>query len=246
MKYTQLPNAYINVKEHEISSSDTIENDLTTSMAIASRQSSTEKEARRIMQLHLLAKHPFLIQNEIFNLADISSGSKKSKLKKYLINRGWYKEHTLQHSRKKIIILEPLPKAYRECDVQKSKSFSKGGYLHEFCRQRVIEYFEELGFKAKNEYFLSNNKAVDILLTKEDETVFIEIGISSSKQELGNAIKNLSTSLIPTRLLMLCKDSKMKKKLESLIKAEEILEEFKKIISVELVGNYIKLYKSRG
>lgn len=204
-----------------------------------------DQEAKRVMQLHLLSKTRFLIQNEIFELAGISSGSQKIKIKKYLINKGWYKEHRLQKGRNKVVILEPLSSAYKVCNVPERSFPSKGGYLHQFCCHRILNHYKQKDYQFKIEYFLSNNKAVDLVLQKDKELIFIEIGISSAQNELENAVKNLSTELIPSSLIMACRDTQMKKALEKLVRNDPRLDTYRKIITTELAGNFIQTNKEK-
>jgi hypothetical protein len=117
---------------------------------------------------------------------------------------------------------------------------SKGGYLHQFCVYRIKERALRQGFTADVEFMLSNGKAVDLVLRREGEILFIEAATSEPmEKEVRNLVNNVTIELTPNQLIVAVKDTKMKRSLESLIAGSEELKMHLTKIRVVYAGDLI-------
>jgi hypothetical protein len=196
--------------------------------------------ALSVLRIWLSYKTPFLIQNEIFKICGIESGSKQAKIKRELIKQSFIVDHILQIGKARASVWEPTQKAYETLNIQMPKHHSKGGWLHQFLAHRISERAKEKDYTAAIEFYLSNNKAVDVVLRKPDNLIFIEIAISEPlEKEISNIIMDLETDLFPNKLILAVQNSKMRKKLEKLIADNSQLPKYKELITIELAGNLI-------
>lgn len=192
--------------------------------------------------LRIVLSHPtqFPIQTEISQLCGITSGSKLAKIKKHLKDQNLIIEHKLQIGKTYSSIWEPTDKAYNQLQIPKPQYHSKGGYLHQFLSNRIAKRAEQEGFKSDIEYSLPNNKAVDVVLRKPNQIIFIEIAISRPlEKEVINIIKDMETDLIPDRIIVAVQNYKMRAKLEKILSENSQLRIFQEIIIVKLAGNLI-------
>lgn len=117
---------------------------------------------------------------------------------------------------------------------------SKGGYLHQFCVYRIKERALRQGFTADVEFMLSNCKAVDVVLRKDEEVLFVEVAMSDPmEKEISNIAKDLASELTPNQVIVAVKDTRMKKTLESLIAGSEELQGHRGKIRVVYAGDLI-------
>jgi len=117
---------------------------------------------------------------------------------------------------------------------------SKGRYLHQFCVYRIKERALRQGFTADVEFMLSNGKAVDLVLRREGEILFIEAATSEPmEKEVRNLVNNVTIELTPNQLIVAVKDTKMKRSLESLIAGSEELKMHLTKIRVVYAGDLI-------
>lgn len=196
-------------------------------------------EAMRVIQTQILAGENPLIQSELFKAAKITSCSKQSKIKKFAINETLIKQHIIQIGKTFASVWEPLRKAYEVLNLPVIKYPSKGNFLHRFCCFNIQTHFKKLGYRAQIEYFLSNNKAIDLLLENDEEILFIEIANTKIESEQ-NILDDLTTPLIPSRLIICCKDSKLRNAQIRSINSNKKLDDFREKISVCLSGKFIQ------
>ena len=91
------------------------------------------------------------------------------------------------------------------------------------------------------ESFLSNGKAVDLVLRKDGEVTFVEIAISPPlEKEIKNIIKDLQGHPPPDRLVLVARDGKSKTKLMQLVEADDKLEPLRQKIEITLAGSFFK------
>lgn len=188
------------------------------------------------------SRKSFLTQGQIFNIAGIKSGSKQAQIKKILIREGLIVEHRLQVGKTFTSVWEPTEKAYKTIKHKRPKFKGKGGYLHQFIASHMKTWATNRDHKVKIEFFLSNNKAIDLVLQKQAETIFVEIAISPPlDKEVKNIKKDLETEIKPNQIILVVPNSKIKKKLIGLILSDKQLGNHVEQISVELAGDYIEV-----
>ena len=96
------------------------------------KESKSASNSRKVLPVWLNLKTPFLSQQEILDLLNITSGSIISRTKKELKINGYIKTHKLQIGKTHSSVWEPTEKAYKLVSLTKPKWESKGGYLHQF------------------------------------------------------------------------------------------------------------------
>lgn len=117
---------------------------------------------------------------------------------------------------------------------------SKGGYLHQFAAHHVKAWATANGYQSTTEFFLTNGKAVDLVLRRGAEIVFVEIGISEPlSKELCNIKKDTGSMIQPTAIWLLVKDSKSRAKVQKLLNESEIANSVTCPIEVKLIGSVI-------
>lgn len=182
----------------------------------------------------------FLALGQIFRAAGIVTGSKQTRLKNLGIRLGVIQEHRLQVNKTHVAVLEPTAKAYELVGKVRPQLPSKGGYLHQFIAHHVKEHALQQGYQVDVEFMLSNGKAVDLILRKGSEIIFVEIAVSPPlAKELENCVKDLSTDLQPDKLVILARDKKDRFELESLVFGDNRLVRYCDKIQVSLAGNFI-------
>lgn len=208
--------------------------------ATSEKSKDCSEPSHRLLQVWLNLDNPFLTQGELFEKLEINSGSKQAKVKKQLIQQNLIVDHKLQAGKTFVSVWEPTDKAYELVGIQKPRHRSKGGYLHQFIAHRIKEWAEKQGYKVDVEFFLDNNKAVDLALRKPNELVFVEIAVSPPlEKEVANILKDMSTELVPDRLLMVATDGKAKKELAQLVQGENQLDCVRNKIEISLAGAYL-------
>lgn len=196
--------------------------------------------AESLIKIWLNLPDRLITWRQLLNLTSITSGSTQSKLKYELIRLAYIVEHRLQVGKGFLIVPEPTEAAFRFAGVTKPKLNSKGGYLHQFVAHHIWMWAKKNGFTVDVEFFLSNNKAVDVVLRKHHQLLFIEIAISPPlEKEINNTVKDIGTELTPDRLLIATRDGKAKRKLEQLISADSRLGAYRDKIEVVLAGDFL-------
>lgn len=198
-------------------------------------------EELRILRAWLSHSTPFLILSQIFALAGTKSGSKQAKLKKSLIANNLVREHRIQKGKNYLSILEPLSKAFNLIGIEKPQFHSKGGWLHQFSAHHISQWAKSQGYLIGTEFQLSNGKAVDLVLRKDSEVLFVEIVNSKPyEKEVSNILKDTSTKLKCDKLILAVTDSKTRTKIEKLIKSDTRLDSIRELIDIQLIGLYVK------
>jgi hypothetical protein len=184
-----------------------------------------------------------MTQTRLLKSAGIVHGSRQKKVKQSVKARGLIEEHEIWKGRTRLIFWELTPKAYKLLGLNPPQENSNPGFLHQAITKHIEIYARKKGYEVHREWRLSNNRYVDVMIEKKEprEVVFLEIGMSSAENELNNAINDLSSEIIPNKLVLACKDKTMKKSLEKLIESESKLENHKAIIEVVLAGNFIQM-----
>jgi hypothetical protein len=201
------------------------------------------REALKVLKLQFSRAHPYIPQTQLFREAGISGGSRQMKLKKLLQNHGLIDLVEVQRGRSRLIFIKPTEKGCRAIDVELSLAEPKPGFLHRLFEKYIELHALKNGYRVFRQWRLHNNCLVDLMLEKDEprERIFIEIGASSAQNELNNAINDLSTEVMPDKLVMACKDKKMKNDLETLIGNEQRLIRHVSIIKVVLAGDFIQV-----
>lgn len=213
--------------------------------SVKQRRTVTEtfKSLAAVIKVWLNLASPFLFQGAIFRRAGITSGSAQAKLKKAALKLGLIIEHKLQFSKTMMSVWEPKEKAYQMAGIPRPQYRSKGGYLHQFMAHHVKQWAVKSGYKVEIEFVLANGKAVDLMLCKGDELIFIEIAISPPlEKEIMNIVKDCDTDLKPDQLRVLVKDRKTLKKLDQMITSDNRLAKYREKIQLELAGEYVGRY----
>ena len=187
-------------------------------------------------------KNPFLTESEIFDAADITSGSTKATSKRWLIEHGFIREYKIQRKKSFLSVWEPLALGYSQLRLTKPQYASKGGYLHQFAAHRIKNVLVKQGYDVTLEYMLPDTgKAVDLWAKREGEIIVGEIAIGPAlARELDNLYKDLAGSVLPDRLIVATVDGKMRRDLEKLIELDLYLSTFRDKISVKLIGDFIE------
>jgi hypothetical protein len=198
-------------------------------------------DALRPLRIQLSKPNPFLTESEIFEAADIKSGSTKAASKHWLIEHGFIRVYKIQRRKSFLSVWEPLEKAYVQFGLAKPQYASKGGYPHQFAARRIKNFLVRQGYDVTLEYMLPDTgKAVDLWARRDDETMAWEIAISPPmSKEIENLVKDFSSSTKPDRVVIATVDSKMRRELEALIAGELWLSAYRNVISLTLIGDCI-------
>jgi hypothetical protein len=195
-----------------------------------------------VLQVWLNLKKPFLLQGAIFEKAGITSGSGQAKIKNTLKQHHLIVEHKLQVGKTYASVWEPTSKAYEVIEISKPQFNSKGGYLHQFIAHHISEWATGKGYLVEVESQLSNGKAVDLILRKDNKLVFIEIAISEPlEKEISNIIKDFGVDSPSDRLILVVKDGKSLKKLAQLIDLDDRLKGIQNKVEVGLACSFMSL-----
>lgn len=207
-----------------------------------SRQRSSKllASAKSLVRLWLSLAHPFHSQGALFRKAGITSGSVQAKIKKDLLRFSLIIEHQLQIGKTKLSIWEPTDKAYDIVGMKKPRHKSKGGYPHQFIAYHMRIWAKEQDYSADIEFMLSNGKAVDLVLRKGSELIFVEIAVSPPLQkELTNIIKDFSSDMIPDSLVVAVVNGRTRNQLVKLIACDDRMASYRDRIQVVLAGDFI-------
>lgn len=183
---------------------------------------------------------PFLTQGEIFRISGIRSGSKQAKIKKRLLAEALISEHRLQRGKSYLVVWEPSQRAYELAGISSPTLSSKGGWMHKFAAFHISHWACAQGYKPETEFLLSSGKAVDLVLRKGSEIVFIEIAISKPlSKELRNIILDLQTNLKPDRIIIAVVDSKARTSMERILSSEGFSDSQSPEIKIQLIGSFV-------
>jgi len=184
----------------------------------------------------------FMPQGEIYDFCKIKGGAKKDSIKKEALKKQLVRIHQIQVDRTRRNYWENTPKIRELLNLPKPIIPSKGGFAHQLIAFYVSRWALQNGYRCKLEVQIgSNNKAVDALLTNDEETIIMEFCISEPiAKELINIEKDFASGFKFAKLIFLVKDSIMKNKLKRIIDSDLFTSSFRKKIEVKLAGNYMK------
>lgn len=191
----------------------------------------------RFLHLWLSMSSQFISQTALFQLAGISSGSKQKKWKQILLTNGIIIEHVLQKGKGKIVFWEPTMKAWEITGLSKPLQNSKGGFLHQGFANLIAKNAGEKGYRVEIESFMPNGKAIDIVLRRVEEEIWIELGMSTMEREVSGLLDDLASGMLPTKIILACKDGKMKVNLLELIAGEPQLAPFQDKLQILLAAD---------
>lgn len=201
--------------------------------------SKVSKDAIRLLKHWLSSPELFVPQSVLFRSFGITSGAKQAKLKHEVVAGGLVLTHDLPTRKNKWILWEATDKGWLVTGLEQPINKSKGGFLHQGLANLIAKTARKKGYRIEIESFQSNGKAIDLVLRKGEEVIWIELGMSDAENELSNVLKDLASGITPTKLIMACRDSKMKARLQELIAGEPSLVPFRDRIEVVLAGNLI-------
>lgn len=208
------------------------------------RSTGVSEAALSVLRVWLSQPEPFLIQSEKFAKAGIASGSKQKSIKMELLRQNLIREHKIQVGKGHVIVWEPTEEAYRVAGLSKPQFHSKGGWLHQWAVHHIRKWALANSYQATIEFLLDSGKAVDLVLTKGDGTLFIEVAISHPfSKELVNLRKDLRTGLKPSELIFAVQDSRSRAMLQNLIEQDLVPTPVIPKISVRLIGEFLELSK---
>jgi len=190
--------------------------------------------------LMLSKEHPFIPQTDLFKEAGITSGSMQIKYKNYYVTNSIAIIHEFQRKRGKIHFLEITKVGYNIIGTTPLTFSGKGGYPHSAGSKHAESWGVKEGYKVLKEWLLSNGKAVDLFLSKESTNIFIEIAITKI-ESVDNIIEDFTSNLVPDKLIIACKDSKIKKAQEKLISSDERLSAYRSKIDICYAGDFVQL-----
>jgi len=212
----------------------------------ASKSQKKNKVGSDIMLVFNYLSNPYTYafpQSQMFTNLGLSSGSKKNKIKKKLLANKWIEEHWLPRGRGKVCFWEITEKARKVFDLSELRVPGRGGFLHRVVGWHCHRWAVDNGYSCKLETHIgTNNKAVDALLIKDKEIIVMEFCMSEPvEKELSNIVKDFESGFDITKLKILAKDSKMKKKLEQAIAGDLQASLHKGKIEIMLAGEFIKI-----
>jgi hypothetical protein len=167
--------------------------------------------ALRIITAQNASDIPFLFRSEAAAIAGVKGAAtlqaaEKEALRSNIINR-----HEIAKAKTKIILWEITERGYELMKVARPKWKSKGEYRHKFCVHRIAHTFSQRGYDPAIEYRRQNGKLVDLRLSRDGETLCVEVCASFPvEKELINVEKNLDGSPTPTAMYLAVTDRRMK------------------------------------
>lgn len=200
-------------------------------------------EAETLLRLKNTIPNCFLSQGQTFHLVGIKGGAKMKSLKSELLKSQWIREHYLQVGKARVCFWEVAERARTDFDLPELKLRGKGGFIHQLVGYYVSIWARENGYDFKLEPQIGrNSKAVDVLLAKDSEVIIMEFCMSEPvSKELSNVVKDFDSGFKFSKLVVLCRDGKMRKKLEKTIADDLIASQYRDRIEVKLAGDYINL-----
>lgn len=194
----------------------------------------------RIIRAQSTHHIPFLLRSEAATLAGVKGAATLIQAEKVALAAHIIERHEIARAKTKVVLWEITNKGYEYLELAQPKWASKGGYKHKFCAHRIARAFSDRGYRTIIEYRRPNGKLVDLSLTKDNETTYVEICASYPvEKEIVNVEKNLDGAPVPTEMICAVTDRKMRRPLE------EALGEFTREssvvcpISVVLAGDLI-------
>ena len=124
---------------------------------------------------------------------------------------------------------------------------SKGGWLHKFAAFQISRWANTQGYLVDIEFLLPNGKAVDLILRRGNETIFVEVAISRPfKKEISNILLDTEIGLRFDRLIIAVADSKVKESIEKLLQNDSRVNIEQHNIEVQLIGRFVEIRHSNS
>ena len=166
------------------------------------------------------------------------SGRPGQQAKNELVALGWVKEHMIPRRGRPPILLEPLP-ALANATRKSLPSWGKGGFLHAFVAQTVMEKFRLAHYTGIQKEKFYGSKSIDIVATDSaGNLVGVEVSIS-----LTNLIDNFEKDfLVQPQLytvIAVCFDSKSVRQAQRAITFAPGLKPFLSRIQVEPIAKWL-------
>lgn len=206
----------------------------------ASSEGTQDSQTLHLLRLWLMGETSFRTLASLLKEAGITSGSAKKSMTEDLVRKDFARLHKLQRGKTRLLIPEPTDRAFGCLGLEKPSWPSKGGFVHQWLAHHYRVYGFRRGYRVAVEYFLENGKAVDVVMWTEDQVIFIEIVMSEPlEKELQNAIKDMSSPLVPNRIVFACRDGKMRRALSALITSDPRVVAFRDKLEVVVALDYL-------
>jgi len=174
--------------------------------------------ALKIIEAQTNNTTPFLFRSEAAGLANIKGAATLQSAEKEALMAKVIKRHEIAKAKTNIILWEITKRGYAMIKRERPKWKSKGDYRHKFCVYRIAYSFGQQGLRPTFEYRRPNGKLVDLLLSKDNESIYVEICASYPvEKELVNIEKNLDGPPTPTAMYFCVTDRKMKNSLKQVL-----------------------------
>lgn len=184
----------------------------------------------------------FIPQSELFKRFGITSGSIQNKITHLALTHGYIIRHPIQKAKSTSMYWEPTDKAWQLAGIPKPQQRGKGGYVHQSLAALIANNAKKKGYQIEIESFQQNNKAIDLVLRKDAELVFIEIAVSEPmEKEITNIVKNLDSGTVPTKFYIACLTSQSRIKMADIIHTQLENSSLKDNIEVVLALDLPKL-----
>jgi hypothetical protein len=194
-----------------------------------------KKTAMRLVMFWLNVTQRFIPQTELFKKAGVTSGSLQSRITHTALTLGLIIRHPLQKGKSILMFWEPTDKAWQLAGIPKPQQKGNGKYIHQYLAGIIAAEAKRKGYQVEIESFQQNNKAIDLVLRKGDEQIWVEIAVSEPLiKEINNSTRNFESGIVPSKFFIACLNSKMKNKMLELINNESEIEKYRDWIEVVL------------
>ena len=172
------------------------------------------ENALKIMTTQSFGYLPFLFRSEAAAIAGVKGAATLLAAEKEALRANIIQRHEIAKAKTRVIIWEITELGYTLMKRELPKWKSKGEYEHKFCVHRIAHTFGQRGYSTTIEYRRPNGKLVDLRLSKDDETIYVEVCASFPvEKELINVGMNLDGPPTPTAMYLSITDRKMKRPL---------------------------------
>jgi len=201
------------VSEWRSESKIAVEKRKTTSSAVIQRDRTNLQleNALKVITAQSFGYLPFQFRSEAAAMASVKGAATLQAAEKEGLRAGIIRRHEIAKAKTRVILWEITDRGYTLMNRERPKWKSKGDYKHKFCLHRIAHTYGQRGYHTTIEYRRPNGKLVDLRLSKDDETVYIEICASLPvEKELINVEKNLDGPPLPTAMYLSVTDRKMR------------------------------------
>jgi hypothetical protein len=188
---------------------------------------------------------PISSQQTISQTLNIHSGSTLSRIQGQGIKLDLINLHRIQQNKGYNLLWEAKSKAYSFLGLPLPTHSSIGGQLHAYLIKQIKNTIKESNNKIILEHQLDDGSFIDIVEKSENELICYEIGLSPLKKEIHNCVKIWQSSLLPTKVIHIVKDSKDRNQLKTSLANEPKLLPYQDKISVVLFSKLIEERKSK-